>query len=87
MGRITFNRRLLPRRLVDLPPAQATPSPRPPCPAQDGVRRWETAGELGGGSGEWCLGVRNWAEAEGWGRAAQVRSPLLSDGASKLGRG
>lgn len=68
-----------------------TSHPRPMstlhCPAQGGGRWWETVGELGGGLGEWCFGIRSWAEAEGWGRAAQVWSPLLSDGASKLGRG
>ena len=57
-----------------------------PCSAQDGETA-ELVGELGGGPGEQCFGVRSWAEAEGWGQAAQVQSPLLSDGASKLGRG
>lgn len=67
--------------------AQATASsPCLPCSAQDGETA-ELVGELGGGPREQCFGVRSWAEAEGWGRAAQVQSPLLSDGASKLGRG
>lgn len=53
---------------MDLPPAQLPPAHVPrPCPAQDGERWWETVGELGGGLGEWCFGVRSWAEAEGWG--------------------
>lgn len=43
--------------------------PCSPCPAQDGEGRWEMVGELGGGSGERCFRVRNWAEAEGWGES------------------
>ena len=63
---------------------QATASPCLPGSARD-EETVEPMEELGGGLGEQCFGVGSWAE--GCGRAAQVQSPLLSDGASKLGQG
>lgn len=63
---------------------QATASPCLPGSAWD-EETVEPMEELGGGLGEQCFGVGSWAE--GCGRAAQVQSPLLSDGASKLGQG
>lgn len=60
------------------PLVQAAPSPRPPCSAEDGERQSGDREEGGAVTGES-------AEA-GVGGAAQVQSPLLSDGALKLGR-
>lgn len=68
---------------MDLP-LPRPPQPMAPLPGPDGERPGDGKG-AGRRSG--ALGQEVGLRLRGGGRAAQVRSPLLSDGASKLGRG